>query len=405
MRTKTKVLRHLYLALLILLAPTIRVQAANQTVSNLGDNGLASQVRQKLAACQSGTSPGGTITFSVAGTVTLDPAKGPLPNITANVTVNGGGTIEISGNNGTRIFNVDTGATLTLENITLSHAYSASGDGGAVASTGAVNAENTKFFYNQTSVDVSGSAILCWGPLNITNCEFAFNTGGGGAVKPRSSGAITTITGSNFHDNQSTTIDTATGFGGAMQLHDAPSVTISNCTFSNNIAAREGGAIYVNVNSALTLSNSTFTVNTAEAGGGIAAEGTVNATNCMFSANHVFSGGGAITVVGSLTADTCIFTGNTASGASYFVSTGGAIYNAGTTALTDVTLSQNTAMQGGGINNNLGNVTLTRVTFVGNSAVLNGPPGGVGGGIANAGSNLGTLTATNCTFSSNSATL
>src|SRR5438067_12903696 len=226
MRTKTKVLRHLYLALLILLAPTIRVQAANQTVSNLGDNGLASQVRQKLAACQSGTSPGGTITFSVAGTVTLDPAKGPLPNITTNVTVNGGGTIEISGNNGTRIFNVSTGAILTLNNITLSHAYSAGGDGGAVASTGTLNVNNAKFFNNVTSGDFSGSAILCWGPLNITNCEFAFNTGGGGAVKPRSSGAVT------------------------------------------NSAYREGGAIFMTANSTVLQDSTTFTGNTAGNEGG-----------------------------------------------------------------------------------------------------------------------------------------
>src|SRR5437773_11829851 len=245
---------------LLLLAFTSAAEAANQTVSNLGDTGLASQLRQKITACQTGTSPGGTITFSVAGKITLDPVKGPLPIITTNVTVNGGSTVEISGGNtgtnGTRIFNVNAGATLTLKNITLSHAYSASGDGGAVASTGTLNANNAKFLSNATSASWSGSAILCWGPLNITGCEFGFNTGGGGAVKPRSSGAITTITGSNFHDNQLTTIDTATGFGGAMQLHDAPSVTISNCTFSNNIAAREVGAIYVNVNFARTLRTS-----------------------------------------------------------------------------------------------------------------------------------------------------
>src|SRR6266704_2484866 len=184
---------------LLLLAFTSAAEAANQTVSNLGDTGLASQLRQKITSCQTGTSPGGTITFSVAGKITLDPVKGPLPIITTNVTVNGGSTVEISGGNtgtnGTRIFNVNAGATLTLKNITLSHAYSASGDGGAVASTGTLNANNAKFLSNATSASWSGSAILCWGPLNITGCEFGFNTGGGGAVKPRSSGAIATITG------------------------------------------------------------------------------------------------------------------------------------------------------------------------------------------------------------------
>src|SRR5205823_8420693 len=173
MKTKLRFPGWLLPVVPLLLVFTVRVQAANQIVSNLGDTGLASQLRQKLNACQSGASPGGTITFSVAGKITLDANKGPLPTITTNATINGGATIEISGNDATRIFNVATGATLTVKNITLSHASAASGDGGALASTGTVNAENTKFLYNKTSSSWSGSAILCWGPLTITNCEFA----------------------------------------------------------------------------------------------------------------------------------------------------------------------------------------------------------------------------------------
>src|SRR5205823_14104621 len=169
--------------------------------------------------------PGVTVTFIVSGKITLDASKGLLPIITTNATINGGAAIEISGNDATRIFSVATRATLTLENITLSHASAASGDGGAIASTGTVNAENTQFLYNKTSPSWSGSAILCWGPLTITNCEFAFNSGGGGAVKPRSSGAITIITGGNFHDNSSTE-SAGGGYGGAIQVFDGPSVTL-----------------------------------------------------------------------------------------------------------------------------------------------------------------------------------
>jgi predicted outer membrane repeat protein len=384
--------------------------AANQTVSDLGDSGLSNQLRQKITDCLN--SGGGTITFAqgLSGQITLTKAKGPLPTITGNagiqVTIDGGGLIEISGNNSTndgiRIFNVTAGATLTLRNLTLSHAF-ADADGGAVASTGGLNAVNVKFFSNVVTASWSGSAILCWGPLTITNCEFGFNSGGGGAVKPRSSGAVTTISGSNFHDNTSTA-NAGGGYGGAMQLHDAPSVTVSRCTFTNNSAGEEGGAIFVNQNSALAVNSTTFTGNNGGAvGGAIGAEGTINVTKCAFNTNYAFAGGGAITAGGSLAVDNTTFTGNTVSGAPDFTSTGGAIYNGGTTSLTDVTLSQNSAMQGGAINNNLGTVTLTRVTFAGNSAVLNGSIGGVGGGVANLGSNLGSLVVTNCTFSSNTA--
>src|SRR5438876_693193 len=116
MKTKSSSVAPLLSAALVILAFLGPLEAANQIVNNLGDTGLASQLRQKLNACQSGTSPGGTITFGVAGTIKLDPAKGSLPTITKNVTINGGATVEISGNDAIRIFNVASGATLTLSN-------------------------------------------------------------------------------------------------------------------------------------------------------------------------------------------------------------------------------------------------------------------------------------------------
>jgi hypothetical protein len=139
MKTKFSLLLPIISAALLLLAFVDHVEAASQTVTNLGDTGLASQLRQKLNVCQSGTSPGGTITFSVAGKITLDPAKGALPTITKNVTINGGGTVEISGNDATRVFNVAAGATLTLSNVIISHGKSDADDGGAVSNFGTLD--------------------------------------------------------------------------------------------------------------------------------------------------------------------------------------------------------------------------------------------------------------------------
>src|ERR1051326_428204 len=218
----------------VLLAFSDLATATDQVVNDLGDTGGPQQLRAKLSDCLS--SGGGTITFSAAGTVFLNPPAGPLPAISGanpiSVTVDGGNKIVINGGDATRIFNVSTGATLTLRNLTISHAF-ANADGGAVASTGTLNVVNTNFFNNATSTSWSGSAILCWGPLTITNSEFGSNSGGGGAVKARSSGAITTITGCKFHDNQSNFDGNGGGgYGGAMQVHDAPSVTVSNCTLT-----------------------------------------------------------------------------------------------------------------------------------------------------------------------------
>jgi predicted outer membrane repeat protein len=356
MKTASRLLHCFLSATLLLLVLAASIQAANQTVSNLGDTGLASQLRQKIVACQSGTSPGGTITFSVAGTIMLDPVKGPLPLITTNVTINGGSTVEISGGNtgtnGTRIFNVNAGATLTLKNITLSHAYSASGDGGAVASTGTLNANNAKFLSNATSASWSGSAILCWGPLTITGCEFGFNSGGGGAVKPRSSGAITTITGTNFHDNQSNGT-AGGGYGGAMQVFDGPSVTISNSTFNKNSAVH-GGAVYVSTNATLNVNDSTFSGNSgAHTGGAIDNAGTTTLRRVTLDHNSTDPEAGG---------------------------EGGGLYNSATATLENVTLSGNSSTTGGGINTAWGSgpITLTNVTLSGNSAPT-------GGGIYNGG--------------------
>src|SRR5437868_6935271 len=94
----------LVLAALVLFVPPPFAQAADQVVSDCADNGGASQLRAKLAAAQG--SGGGTITFT-CGPATIVLQNGVLPTITTNTTVNGGGSITISGNNATRIFNVN----------------------------------------------------------------------------------------------------------------------------------------------------------------------------------------------------------------------------------------------------------------------------------------------------------
>src|ERR1043165_9537396 len=87
---------------MLLLALSPAAPAANQTVTDLGDGGLSGQLRQKITDCLS--SGGGTIIFAqgLSGQITLTKARGPLPTITGNtgiqVTINGGGVIEISGN-------------------------------------------------------------------------------------------------------------------------------------------------------------------------------------------------------------------------------------------------------------------------------------------------------------------
>lgn len=54
-----------------------------------------------------------------------------------------GGKITLSGNNASRLFQVDPGATLTLYNITIRNGYSGSGDGGIYKDGGNPTLKNT----------------------------------------------------------------------------------------------------------------------------------------------------------------------------------------------------------------------------------------------------------------------
>ncbi len=337
-------------------------------VSDCGDSGSANQLRDKLSAAQS--RGGGTITFTCGPSIVLNAAYGALPTITTNITINGGNTITLSGNNASRLFFVD-GGTLTLNNITITKGYY-NGDGGAIYNNiGTLNINNSKFLYNETTLNGNGGAIISFGALNVANSEFAYNkAANGGALYSTGGAAVTTVTGSNFHDNQ--TKDTITyGWGGAVYMSAGAAVTIQSSTLSAN-KARYGGAVYVYQTSSLTH----LTVN----------------NNSTLSSNSGDDGGGGIYILGG----TATLTNVTLSGNSGGLGYGGGIHNyLGTATLTNVTLSGNSAGAGGGIYILVGIATLTNVTLSGNWA-------GVGGGIYQEESS-GTTTLTNVTMSGNLA--
>src|SRR5438034_6169850 len=370
------------------LAIALRGQAADQVVTDIGDSLGASQLRQIITDCQN--TGGGKITFNVAGPITL--AYGYLPAITSNVTVDGEKKITISGNIHDRIFVVNSGATLTLNNLTLRDGYSGSGDGGAVLSNGTLYVNYCKFLYNQTSASWSGSAIHNWGQMYLFATEIAYNSGGGGAVKPRSSAALTSIVNCNFHDNSSTS-SSGGGYGGAMQLHDAPSVIVTSSTFSNNSVAAQGGAIYVNGNSTLIADKTAFTGNSAPSGGAIAIDGVARLTKSTLTGNSA-QVGGAIFLGQAFNGGQVYLTDATLSGNK--ASEGGAVYQTpdGWAAMTNTTISGNSAGNGGGICDTNGGLSLANVTISGNSVT------GYGGGVV---CNAGPNSFTNVTITGNSA--
>ena len=325
-------------ALLLSLLFTTAALALDQVVTDPGDNGGPNQFRARLAALEN--SGGGRLSFNI-GTATIVLTQGALVPITANTIIDGGGKIEISGNNAMRIFVVRAGAVLTLSNMTLSHANSIYGDGGAVFNIGTLNINNCKFLFNSTSADWSGSAIYSEGPLNITNSEFGFNTGGGGAFKTHTSTAVATLVRCFFHDNQSTGANGG-GFGGAMQIADGAAVTISNSTFNKNTAVY-GGAIDVAPNASLIVSSSSFSNNSADSLGGAIKNGqengvdtSVTISDSSFTTNNAAVGGGIyVAGSGTLVLKNSVVSGNSAT------ASGGGIFSHGAATLTNVSVSDN----------------------------------------------------------------
>src|SRR5437868_4561070 len=312
-------------------------------------------------------------------------ANGPLPAITKNITIDGGNAITISGGNSSVILTVSAGGTLTLINITITKGFNMNGDGGAIrngsaaGNGGTLNINNCKFIANQAGAAFSGGAIVSYGPLNITNSEFAGNkAGNGGALFPRFSQAVTTITGCSFHDNQ--TLNTTNGWGGAMLLWDGAPVTVHTSLFVNNAAKSgafssstidRGGAAYVTFNSNLTVDKSQFFGNSAFFGGALYVDpgGTLTVTggsNLHDNTIGVFDGtqgGGAIYNAGTLIVDNAQLHDNHADGQ------GGAIDNVspGSMQVRNAVLRHNSASGGGAINNQ-SNGTVDTSTLADNTA-------------------------------------
>ena len=129
-----------------------------------------------------------------------------------------------------------------------------------------------------------------------------------------------------------------------------------------------------------------------DGGGGVKNFGILALTNCTVTGNSAYSGGG-LQIDGTATLTNCTVSGNN----SATFGGGGGLYISGAATLTNCTVSGNSANLGGGVFTS-GTATLTHCTVSGNffsGFTLNNAGGGV--------FNSGTLALTNCTVSGNSA--
>jgi CSLREA domain-containing protein len=184
---------------------------------------------------------GGVCTITLLEQLTINSAS---TSGTLTIT-NAGGTqrIEISGNNAIRVFVVNTGANLTINNITVRNGSALYG-GGGIYNEGTLTMTNCTVSGNYASG--SGGGIYNGGTLTMINCTVSGNSavgGGGGGIA---------------------------NFGGA-------TLTMINCTVSGN-SVFGVGSVGIRNNATLTMTNCTVSGNSVfgGVGGGILNAGTVN---------------------------------------------------------------------------------------------------------------------------------
>lgn len=246
---------------------------------------------------------------------------------------------------GSSILTINSGCTLTLDNITLQNGTTTVG--GAIYSDG-TNSVITSCIIRDCAVSGGGGAIHNTGTFasiaSTTFSECTANPGGGalaegGAI--RNTGTIASISSTTFSGC------TASSNGGAIS-NSGTITAISSSTFTNCRTGYSGGAIYnVDIATITSITSTTFNGCTATENGGA-----------------IFSTSGS--TIGAITSST--FTGCTAS------NVGGAIKISGPTEITSSTFSGCTATNGGAIYfSGAYTDTISFSRFYQNTASANGP--------------------------------
>ncbi|MEH2006595.1 hypothetical protein [Nostoc sp.] len=347
---------------------------ATFTVTNTNNSGAGS-LRQEILDANALTGKNivnfsGLFNDGLAHTISLTSSG---LSITDNLTIEGTNPnlLTIKDDSGTRVFDIASGATATINGLTITNSYKGTGGGGAISNEGVFTLNNSIITGNTTE---SGSTIY------------------------------------GFGDNS--------GYGGG--IYNDGTLTVNYSTLNNNTAESGssnfadgeggGGGIYNNFGGTLTVNYSTLNNNTAEAGnsyesgggGGIYDDGILTVNYSTLSNNKTgtnsdyYSGGGIYSHSGKLVVNNSNITGNTTSGS------GGGIVSS-SCVLNNSNITDNTAAYGGGIALGTasdtfsynGTFTLNYSNITSNSATSDG------GGIYNRGE---TLLVSKSTITGNSAT-
>jgi CSLREA domain-containing protein len=346
------------LALVLLLLAAPAAWATSWTVNSAADPAIGSAsncaagnpntctLRDAIAAA--GNSD--TITFASSAMLITLTSTNLLMLSQTMLTIDGGGVVVVDGNLTTQVFEVASGANITLTGLTIRKGKT-SFYGGGIYNEGTLTVSDTTLSGNNAGD--GGGAIFNsnGGTVTLTRSTLSGNSAYvGGAIYNYNAGTIILI--------QSMLSDNFAGSDGGGIYNDVGTLTLNNSRLSGNLAVDggRGGGIFNSNAGTIILANSTLSDNAASAsGGGIYNRGNSALSNSTLSGNAAYDfdvGGGGIYNQASLTLANSTLFDNSAN-------LGGGVYNQASLTLTNSTLSDNSANLGGGIYNNGGTVTLT----------------------------------------------
>ncbi|HPP62317.1 MAG TPA: choice-of-anchor Q domain-containing protein [Anaerolineales bacterium] len=339
MKTKTRFL-NLFLALCLALGalaamPVERARAATLVVTNTSDSGAGS-LREALDDANDGDVIDAT---GISGTITLASQL----TVSDNVTINGPGasSLTVSGDNAVRVFYIDAGKTVVINDLTVANGKVVDDEGGGIRNHGNLTLNVVTVTGNQaldSAVTVArGGGIYNDASLSMNGGSVTYNTasqsGGGIFSDP-------VATGLNL-DGVLISNNTASDSGG-LHVRGPAAAAINDASVTNNSAGGSGGGLYADVST--TITNSLFAGNDASGGGGLAFYGnsqTFSLTNVTISGNSADAGGGVYEGNGgtpnTLNLNNVTITDNAA------VNDGGGMYVSSTVNLKNTIMAGNTA--------------------------------------------------------------
>jgi hypothetical protein len=290
----------LALALLGLMPSPPPAHAGSSTVDCGPDR--TARLIEAVRAANSGGPSTVTLTPGCAYTLTTfentgERGSNALPVITGNVTIAGNGAAithtRRPGDNSYqpyRMAQVNEGATLVLQDLTIGYFALQIAPGGALAVYGGTLTMTNTTLNGAKSEENGGALYVQSGSATVTGSTFSGNDSyrGGGAIGM--SGGTVVVTNSTLTDNRAAQGGGLAVFGGTL--------TVQASAVTRNWACFLGGGLHVPTGGTAHLTNTTISGNSAQPdlplsfcegqlplGGGVYAEGTVTLTNTTVSGN------------------------------------------------------------------------------------------------------------------------